>query len=84
MAQTTITNTGQDLVKQGIRLCKNLVEPISSVEELLLKPMILIRYQEGIDVLKKATKPFEELHIFHQELLSLHKMYCKKPKAPTP
>jgi len=81
MACMTITASGTELVKQGIMLCRNLVEPMNSIEELLLQPMITIRYQDGVDVLKKATKPFRDLQMFQQELLLLHKMYCKKGKA---
>jgi hypothetical protein len=81
MACMTITASGTELVKQAIMLCRNLVEPMNSIEELLLQPMITIRYQDGVDVLKKATKPFRDLQMFQQELLLLHKMYCKKGKA---
>ncbi len=44
--------------------------------------MIMIRYHVGVDAMKQATKPFQELHKFQQELAS--NMYCKMTKVPTP
>ena len=69
------------MVKQGIVLCKNLVEPTDAIENLLMEPMHTIRYEDGVVALKNATKPFMALQVFQQELALLHKIYCKKPKA---
>ena len=69
------------MVKEGIKLCSNLIQPVSDIESLLYKPMNLIVYQEGVDVLNKDMKPFQELENVHLELLSLHKMYVKKGPA---
>jgi len=81
MSNTSITVSGETMVKEGIKLCSNLIQPVSDIESLLYKPMNLIVYQEGVDALNKAMKPFQELEQFYLELLSLHKMYVKKGPA---
>ena len=78
MAATTVTRTGEDMVARGVLLCKNLVEPITAIECLLLKPKDRISHGDATTALKAAACPFEELENFQKELQSLHKMYVSK------
>ena len=78
MAATTVARTGEDMVAHGVVVCRNLVEPITAIECLLLKPKDRIGHGDAMTALKAAACPFEELENFQKELQSLHKMYVQE------
>jgi hypothetical protein len=79
MSAAAITATGEHMVAEGIKLCKGLVAPTQTLEDLLLKPKERISHMDAMNALQAAAKPFEQLEAFNKELIALHKMYVKKP-----
>ena len=75
MQVTTVTQTGSEMVRKGLTLCKNLMDKMSAVEELLIRPRAMITYQDGCDALRSAAPAFLDLEKFQEELSAIHNLY---------
>lgn len=78
MSKGSLSGTFSSLVSQGIQLCKDLVEPIAVIEDLLMQPMTTIDQAAAMTALKNAATPFEKLSVFKDELDALEKAHDKK------
>ena len=62
-----LSQTLGHMVNEGVKLCKDLCDPIGRIEELLMTPASNIDHNEAMSALKGAAVPFQKL----QDLFSL-------------
>jgi hypothetical protein len=73
-----LSQTLGHMVNEGVKLCKDLCDPIARIEELLMTPQSRIDHNEAMSALKGAAVPFEKLRDFFGELETLEKAHNKR------
>ena len=81
ISQGAASETIQSMIEKGVAMCAELVEPINTIERLLLTPPANVQRAQAMQALKDAAIPFEKLEVFYEELETLVKHHKKKQLA---
>ena len=80
-SQGAASETIQSMIEKGVKMCKELVDPIAEIEALLLTPPGNVQRAQAMQALKDAAIPFEKLEVFYEELETIVKHHKKKLQA---
>ena len=81
ISQGAASETVQTMIEKGVKMCKELVDPIAEIEALLLTPPGNVQRAQAMQALKDAAIPFEKLEVFYEELETIVKHHKRKMQA---